>query len=102
MKNWKVELIAGGKFFNRAENPVRYLPGRYTFTIIIRNNNDAAQSYTYEVHGDYKFTKSQENINPLIDMDDSKLFAKNEKEFETDTNIENMQSGYRNGMWYWK
>ena len=31
----------------------------------------------------YKFTKSQEKINPLMYMDDIKLFAKNEEELET-------------------
>ena len=33
--------------------------------------------------GGYKFTKSRENINPLMYMDDIKLFAKNEKELKT-------------------
>ncbi len=33
--------------------------------------------------GGYKFTKSQEKINHFMYMDDHKLFAKNEKEFET-------------------
>ena len=33
--------------------------------------------------GGYKLTKSQEKINHLMYMDDIKLFAKNEKEFET-------------------
>ena len=31
-------------------------------------------------------------------MDDIKIFAKNEKELETDTNMKNIQSGYRNGI----
>ena len=33
--------------------------------------------------GNYKFTESQEKINPLMYMDDIKLFAKKEKELET-------------------
>ena len=35
-------------------------------------------------------------------MDDIKLFAKYEKELETDINNTNMQPGYRNGIWYRK
>ena len=31
----------------------------------------------------YKLSKSQEKVNYLMYMDDIKLFAKNEKEFET-------------------
>ena len=31
----------------------------------------------------YKFIKSQEKINNLMYMNDIKIFAKNEKEFET-------------------
>ena len=33
--------------------------------------------------GRYKLSKSQENINHLIKMDDFKLFAKNENKSET-------------------
>ena len=32
--------------------------------------------------GGFKFTKSPEKINYLIDMDDIKIFARNEKELE--------------------
>ena len=31
----------------------------------------------------YKFTKSQEKINHLMEMDDIKIFAQNEKELKT-------------------
>ena len=44
----------------------------------------------------YKLTKSLEKINHLIYMDDIKLFAKKEKELETNTHSQNIQSGYRN------
>ena len=36
-----------------------------------------------ECKGGNKFTKPQEKINHPINMDDIKLFAKNEKELET-------------------
>ncbi len=35
-------------------------------------------------------------------IDDIKLFAKNEKELETLTQTENIQSRYRNGIWHRK
>ena len=35
-------------------------------------------------------------------MDDIKLLAKNEKELETNTRSENLQSGHRNGIWHRK
>ena len=31
-------------------------------------------------------------------MDDIKIFVKNKKELETDTNNKNIQRGYRNGI----
>ena len=47
--------------------------------------------------GGYKFTKLQELINPLID--DIKLFAKNEKIGDPDTNNKNILTGCRNRIW---
>ena len=41
---------------------------------------DATQPHTQEMH---KLTKSQGKINPLMYMDDIKLFVKNEKELES-------------------
>ena len=46
--------------------------------------------------GDYKFAKSQEKIDHLKYIDEVKLFAKNEKELETNTNNKNIQPGCRN------
>ena len=46
MKNWKVELIAEGKNFNRSENIEEYLPERSAFTTTMYNCNDIAQSHT--------------------------------------------------------
>ena len=66
-------------------NNWRHLLGRFAFSIIICNSNDVTHVFK-KCTGGYKFTKSQENINPLIFIDDIKLFAKNEKELDTDTN----------------
>ena len=35
-------------------------------------------------------------------IDNIKLFAKNEKELETDSNNRNIQPGFRNGIWHRK
>ena len=35
-------------------------------------------------------------------MDNIKLFAKNQKDLEFNTNNKNIQSGYRNGIWHRK
>ena len=51
----------------------------------------------------YKFRKSLEKINHLMYMDDIKLFAKKGKRIgKPNTNCENIQSRYSNGIWYWK
>ena len=47
---------------------------------------------------EYKLTKSQEKINHLMCMSGIKLFAKNEKELETNTHSQNIQPGYRDGI----
>ena len=54
------------------------------------------------MHWGYKFTKLQEKINHLIYMHDIKLFARNEKELEINTNNKNIQSGHRNVIWHRK
>ena len=64
--------------------------------------------------GGYKFYKSQEMINHLMDMNDSKNKQKNKqtknktknkkqpnkKRKNFDTNNKNIQPGYRNGIWH--
>ena len=54
----------------------------------------------------YKLCKLQEKINRLISMDDIKLFAKKKEKRKrtgnSNTSSENMQSGYRNGIWHRK
>ena len=48
-------------------------------------------SYERSAPGSNKITKSQEKFNLVMHMDDIKLFAKNEKELETDSNNKNIQ-----------
>ena len=47
MKEYTVEFTTGEKYLVK-ENQETHLPGRCAFTIIISNNNDASQSYTWK------------------------------------------------------
>ena len=71
MKNWRVELTAGGK--GLAEVKIQKISSREM------PHNHKLRKWT----GRYKLTKSQEKINHLMYMDDIKLFPKTEKELET-------------------
>ena len=84
MKTWKVELSAGEKSFAEAKvqrgifqrgiflSPLLFIIAMKPLNYILR-----------KCTAGYKLSKSQENINYLMYMDDIKLFAKNEKELET-------------------
>ena len=53
--------------------------------------------------GSYTFTESKEKIDHLMYTDDTKLFAKKWKTVcDSDTNNNNIQSRYRNGIWHRK
>ena len=83
MKNWKIELTAGGQslaevniqrgiFQGDSLSPLLFVIAMMPLNYILR-----------KCTGGYKFTNSQEKINHLMYMDDIKIFAKNEKELET-------------------
>ena len=83
MKNWRVVLTAGGKslaetkikrgiFQGDALSPLLFIIAMMPLNHILR-----------KCTAGYKLSRSQEKINHLMDMDDIKLFAKNEKELET-------------------
>ena len=83
MKNWRVELTAGGKslaetkiqkgiFQGDALSPQLFIIGMMFLNHILR-----------KCTARYKLSRSQEKFNHLMYMDDIKLFAKNEKELET-------------------
>ena len=81
MKTWRVELTAGGK--SLAETKIkRGIFQRDTLSLFIISMiplNHKLRKCT----GEYKLTRSQGKINHLMNMDEIKLFAKNEKELET-------------------
>ena len=83
MKNWRVELTAGGKslaetniqrriFQGDALSPLQYIIAMMSLNHIFRKGTAG-----------YKLSRSQEKFNHQMYMDDIKLFAKNEKELET-------------------
>ena len=99
MKNWKVELTVRGRIFTElkiqrdkfqvdALSPLLIVTEMMPLIRIIRKNTEG-----------YKFPKSQEQINQLMHIDDIKLFAKNEKECYSNSNKNNIQTEYRNGIW---
>ena len=83
MKKWRVELTAGGQ--SLAE--VKISRGTFQedalspllFVISITPLNHILRKCT----GGYKLHKSPEEINHQMYVDNTKLFAKNEKELET-------------------
>ena len=82
-KTWRVELTTGGR--SLAETKIQRgisqgdaLPP-LLFIIVMMPLNHILRKCT----AGYKLSRSQEKMNPLMYMDDIKLFAKNEKELET-------------------
>ena len=80
MKTWKVKLTTGerrlaeakierGIFQGDALSPLQFMIAMMLLNHILR-----------KCTAGYKLSRSQEKINHLMDMDDIKLFAKNEKE----------------------
>ena len=102
MKSWRVELTAGRKNFAKTKLQRGIFQGDalspLLFIIAMMPLNHTLRKCT----AGFKLTKSQEKINYLMYMDDIKLFAKTEKELETNTRSQNTQSGYRNGIWHTK
>ena len=78
MKNWRVELIAAGKSLAETKIQRRIFQGDalspLLFIIAMMPLNHILRKCTTG----YKLSRSQENINHLMYIDDIKLFAKNE------------------------
>ena len=83
MKNWRVELTAGGKSLAETKVQRGIFPGDglspILFIIAMMPLNHILRKCT----AGYKLSRSQEKIDHLMYMYDIKLFAKNEKELET-------------------
>ena len=116
MKKWKVELIAGGKTLTEVEIQRGIFQGdallRLLFLIAMMLLNYILRKST----GGYKFTKSPEKSNHLMNMDNISLqkktktknnpktkitkYKKKQKKQTGDSNIDNMDihPGHRNGI----
>ena len=103
MKNWRVELTAGGKSLVETKIQRGIIQGDALsplLTIIaMMQLNHILRKYTTG----YKLSRSQEKINHLIYVDDIKLFAKKWKRPGNPyTHSKNIQSRRRDGIWHWK
>ena len=80
MKNWRVELTAGGKSLTEVKIPRGIFQGcslsPLLFVIVMMPLNHILRKCT----GGYELHNLQEKINHLMYMCDIKLFVKNEKE----------------------
>ena len=83
MKNWRVELTAGGKKLGWNKHPKRYFPRRCIVIPTIHNCHDPTKQHTQKCTAGHNLNRSQQKINHLMYMDDIKLFTKNEKELKT-------------------
>ena len=83
MKNWRVDLTAGGKSLAETKIQREIFKGdalsHVLFIIAMMPLNHILRKWT----AGYKLSRSQEKINHLMYMDDIKLFAKNKIELET-------------------
>ena len=81
MKNWIVELTAGGKSLaeTKIQRGIFQGDALSLFIIAMMPLNHILRKCT----AGYKLSTSREKINHLMYMDDVKLFAKNGKELET-------------------
>ena len=98
MNKWKAEITAEGKtlaeekiqrgiFLGDLLSPLLFLIAMIPLNYILR-----------KCTGNFKFTKSQENIHYHVYRDDIKLFTKNEKRTgNSDTNNKNIQPGMEFG-----
>ena len=102
MKTWRVELTAEGKSLSEAKIHRGIFQGdalsQLQLVIAMMPRNHILRKCT----GGYKLTKSQENINHLMYMDDIKLYKKQKRIGKPTTGSENIQLRHRDGIWFRK
>ena len=82
MKNWRVELISGGKIIAELEIPRGIFQGNALSLLLFVNAMMQLNPIFRKCTGVYKLTKSLEKISYLMYMDDIKLFTKKSKRIE--------------------
>ena len=83
MKNWRIELTAGGKSLAETKTQIAIFQGDALSPLLFIIATMLLNHIPRKCTAGYKLSRSQEKINHLMYMDDIKLFAKNEKELET-------------------
>ena len=83
MKNWRVELSAGGKSLAETKIQRGIIQGDALSPLLFIIATMPLNHILRKCTAGYKLSRSQEKVNNLMYMDDIKLFAKNEKELET-------------------
>ena len=83
MKNWRVELTAGGTSLAQTKIQRGIFQGDALSPLLFVIAMMSLKNILRKCTAGYKISRSQEKINHLMYMDDIKLFAKNEKELET-------------------
>ena len=83
MKNWRVELTAGGKSLAETKIQRGIFQGDALSPLLFIISMMPLNPILKKCTAGYKLSRLQEKINHLMYMDDIKLFPKNEKELET-------------------
>ena len=83
MKTWRVQLTAGGRSIAETKIQRGIFQGDALSPLLLIITMMPLNHILRKCAAGYKLSRSQENINHLMYMDDIKLFAKNEKELET-------------------
>ena len=82
MRTWRVELTAGGRSIAETKNQRGIFQGDALLPLLFIIAMMALNHILRKCAAGYTLSRSQEKINPLMHMDDIKLFEKNEKELE--------------------
>ena len=101
IKTCRVELTTGGKTLTELKIQRGIFQGDalspFLLVIAMMQLNHILRKHT----AGYKPSKSQEKINRLLNMDGHQTFCQKRKRIgNPNTNCENIQSRYRNGIWH--
>ena len=106
MKTWKVELTTGGKSLAKAKIQRGIFQGDGASPLLSIIAMMPLKHILRKCTTGYKLSRSQEQINHLMYMDDIKLCGKNGKKKKkienSNTRSKNIQSRHNYGIWHRK